>query len=159
MPSECRDALVSPCRKEEVEALFDILFRSHVKAVCDLLDGACNAVVKLVGIMQARLFTAGDLLPQAHIYAADKFGLLAVVLLKMRSLFILVSGKIGLDLVRDLIVIKDPYIFRRSFLGSGAEERRRLLTVFGGEGGWVPRPKQPFEGGMNLYQKPTPKRG
>ena len=115
MPSECRDALVSPCRKEEVEALFDILFRCHVQAVCDLLDGACNAVVKLVGIMQARLFTAGDLLPQAHIYAADKFGLLAVVLLKMRTLFILGGGKIGLELFCKGIVVKDPKIFRRNY--------------------------------------------
>ena len=107
MLSERRDALVSPRRKEGVKALFDIFLRCHVKAVCDLLDGACNAVVKLVGIVQARLFTAGDLLPQAHIYAADELGLLPIILLKMRALFILCGGKIGLDLVRDLIVVKE----------------------------------------------------
>ena len=37
------------------------------------------------------------------------------------------------------------------------EERRRLLTVFGGEGGWAPHSERPFEDGTNLYQKPTPK--
>ena len=104
---ERRDALVSPRCKKGIEALFDIFFRCHVQAVCDLLDGACNAVVQLVGTMQARLFAAGDLLPQTHIYAADKLWLFAVVLLKKRALFILGGGKIGLDLVRDLIVIKE----------------------------------------------------
>ena len=39
MLSERRDALVSPRRKEGIEALFDILFRSHVKTVRDLSDG------------------------------------------------------------------------------------------------------------------------
>ena len=135
MLSEGRDALVSPCRKEGIKALFDIFFRSHVQAVCDLSDGACNAVVQFLGIVQARLFAAGDLLPQAHIYAADKLGLLTVVPLKMRALFIIGGGKVLLDLFCNFVVIKESYIFRRIFWGSGAEERRRFLTVFGGEGG------------------------
>ena len=80
---------------------------SQAQAVCDLLDGACNAVVQFFGIMRARLFTAGDLLPQAHIYAADELGLFAVVFLKMRTLFILGGGKIGLDLFRNFVVIKE----------------------------------------------------
>ena len=107
MLSERRDALVSPCCKEGVEALFDIFLRCHVQAVCDLLDGACDAVVQFVGIVQARLFAAGDFSPQAHIYAANELWLFAIVLLKMRTLFILGGGKIGFDLVRDLIVIKE----------------------------------------------------
>ena len=32
-----------------------------------------------------------------------------------------------------------------------------LLTGLGGEVGWALRPKQPFEGGTNVYPKPTPK--
>ena len=107
MLSEGFDALVSPRRKEGIKALFDIFFRCHVQALRDLSDGACNVVVKLVGIMQARLFAAGDFSPQAHIYAADKLWLLAVVLLKMCALFILGRDKIALDLFRDLIVIKE----------------------------------------------------
>ena len=109
MLSEGFDALVSPRRKEGVKALFNIFFCCHVQAVCDLLDGACNAVVKLVGIMQTRLFASGDLLPQAHIYAADELGLLAVVLLKMRALFIIGGGKIGLDLFCNFVVIKEIF--------------------------------------------------
>lgn len=42
-------------------------------------------------------------------------------------------------------------------MGSGAEERRRFLTVFGGEVGWASRSEQPFGGGTNLYQKLMPK--
>ena len=63
MLSERRDALVPPRRKKGVKALFDIFFCCHVQAVCDLSYGACNAVVQLVGMVQARLFTAGDLPP------------------------------------------------------------------------------------------------
>lgn len=54
-------------------------------------------------------------MPQAHIYAADKLGLLTVVLLKMRTLFILGGGKIGFDLFCNFVVVKDPYIIRRIF--------------------------------------------
>ena len=115
MLSERRDALVSPRCKEGIKALPDIFLRCHVKAVCDLSDGACNAVVQFGGIVQTRLFTARDLLPQAHIYAADELGLFAVVLLKMRTLFILGGGKIGLELFCKGIVVKDPKIFRRNY--------------------------------------------
>ena len=55
------------------------------------------------------------------------------------------------------VIVAFPKIFRGIFWGSGAEERRRFLTVFGGEVGWVSRSEQPFGGGTNLYQKPMPK--
>ena len=44
-------------------------------------------------------------------------------------------------------------IFRRIFWGSGAEERRRFLTVFGGEVGWASRSEQPFGGGTKHVPK------
>ena len=92
------------------------------------------------------LAAADECVPQAHIYAADELGLLAVVLLKMRALFILGGGKIGFDLFCNFVVVKDPYILRRIFLGArfGRGGRARFLTYFGGEGGWAPRPKRPF---------------
>ena len=140
MPSERRDALVSPRCKEGIKALPDIFLRCHVQAVCDLSDGACDAVVQLVGIVQARLFTAGDLLPQAHIYAADELGLFAVIFLKMRTLFILGGGKIGLELFCKGIVVKDPKIFSEKFFGAvwgngsafdGFWRRRGMGVAFG----------------------------
>ena len=67
MLSEGEGALVSPCRKEGIKALPNIFFHCHVKAVCDLLDGACNAAVQLVGIVQASLFTAGRQMPPRRI--------------------------------------------------------------------------------------------
>ena len=42
-------------------------------------------------------------------------------------------------------------------MGVRVRERRRLLTVFGSEGGGVLRPKRPLRDGTNLYQKPMPK--
>ena len=107
MLSERRDALDSPRRKKGIKALFDIFFRCHVKAVCDFSGGACDAVIQFLGIVQAHLFAAGGLLPQAHIYAAYELGLFAVVLLKMRALCIIGGGKIGLDLFCNFVVVKE----------------------------------------------------
>ncbi len=124
MLSEGRDALVSPCRKEGIKALPNIFFHCHVKAVCALLDGACNAVVELVGIMQPCLHAPIDLPHQAHIDAADELGLLTVVPLKMRALFTIGGGKVLLDLFCNFVVIKESYIFRRIFWRRSTEDGR-----------------------------------
>ena len=55
-------------------------------------------------------------------------------------------------------IVTFPKIFRRIFWGRRFRETAAFLTDLGGEGGWTLRPKRPFEDGMNLYQKPTPKR-
>ena len=60
----------------------------------------------------------------------------------------------------DIVIF--PKIIRRNFFGEGKSAVQvrgndSVLMVFGGKGGCALRPKQPFEGGTNVYPKPMPK--
>ena len=99
-------SLVSPCRKEGIKSICEILPRRHVEAICHLLHGGCNAVIELVGIVQLQFLSARDLPLQAHIRPADKLGQFAIIVIVMHAFLIVCLGKIQRNFCCELFIIK-----------------------------------------------------